>query len=89
MWANAIQIIIGKIAIPYKLLQKPNKHPYRQLKKPEKRAHKIDEDYKVIFQSICKKIIEAMKEQQIYEFEKFRNYMNGEKRKTKFGKRSI
>lgn len=34
-----------------------------------------------MFQSRCKKIIEAMKEQQKYELEKFRNYMNGKKRK--------
>ena len=59
-----------------------------QLKKSEKPDHKIDENYKVIFQSICEKIIEAMKEQQKYEFEKFRNCVSGGK-KRKFEKRSI
>ena len=52
-----------------------------QLKKSEKPDHKIDENYKVIFQSICEKIIEAMKEQQKYEFKKFRNCVNGGKKK--------
>lgn len=35
-----------------------------------------------MFQSRCKKIIEAMKEQQKYELEKFRNYMNGKREKV-------